>query len=193
MYFMKIYIPTNWGWYVAIFIIVGPLLLLTLIEPNWVARFLGIGFFYFLPPLIATWYVVSPRKHLRDIDDRKNVWPEYIVKRIGDKGVDVATKILCLVAGAWWIIALCVPLVKDIHLVISREAPITTVGEVTHKKNTLFISEQIVFNNEAITKPENTFYAWYFPLRYIMVGNEYEYMYLPNSRLILDAKLISEE
>jgi len=164
---------------------VGPYLLVSIIEPDWAGRLAGDALFYFAPPLLAFWYAFGPRKHLKDIGERRSLWPDYITKQIGTQRVDYATKALCFVGGLWWFIYLSLPLAADINLVINNDAPFVTIGQVTYTRGTLFISEQVELDSKY-----PRFEALYFAPRHIVEGNTYEFLYLPKTQLILDARTI---
>jgi|SRR3989344_5606744 len=179
----------NWTWYYAVLVIFGPFILAAFFEPDWIARLFGLSFFYIGLPVIGFWYAFGPRKNLGA--EGKTIWPTYITMHFGDKAY-LGTRIVILIFVGAMLMLLTIPYVKDSVAVIGTNAPLSGEGTVTYIKNTLFISNQIVFNNQPTTIPENKFYALYFPLRYLIQGNTYEFIYLPNTHIILDAKPLSK-
>ncbi len=191
---MKTYIPTNWGWYVATFIILGPFLFISFIEPDWLGRLIGLSFFFGIPPIIAFLYAFGPRKNLTDIAHRKNLWPQYIIKRIGERGVDIVTKVLCLIAGMWIVLFMSLPFARDVLFIIDNAGPKEKKMHVVENQGSSvagFVFREVVVDSYP-SGTENTFRAWYFSPRYIMQGKTYEFLYLPNTHIILDAKSVSE-
>jgi hypothetical protein len=82
-------------------------------------------------------------------------------------------------------------LAKDIGEIIFGNAPVTLTATVEQKSNGTapgsFFSSTIRFDNEP-SKPEGSFDAWFFPSRYLKIGETYEFIYLPNTHIILEAK-----
>lgn len=175
----------DWTWYFAVLVALGPILLTAILEPNWLARFVGLSLFFVGVPIVGLWFAFGPRKNLGS--EGRTIWPEYITKRFGDR-VYLGTRILILGLVITMIFLLSLNYLRDAVLVISGVAPLSRVGEVTYAKNSLFISEKITLDGHSPYAPGHSFNALYLPLRLIQVGSSYEFLYLPNSEIILDAR-----
>jgi hypothetical protein len=186
---MKIYIPVNWGWYVAVAVIFGPMVLIWTMEQNWMARLVSLLFFWgIIPIVILLWYSLGPSKNLVDIGKRRNIWPAYIIKIFGENGVDYLTRTLIFVAGLTYFMLAIFPLMKDMAFLLGNSVPIERTAYVAHTRSLSGnISEEVILETYPNTVDENDLTAWYFTPRHIMTGNTYTFLILPHSRIILEA------
>lgn len=83
---MKLYIPSNWGWYVATLILFGPLLTTNLINPSWVGRLIGLSFMFLMPSIVCIWTLFSKENFIIEKGSlvSKKLSPEYsnLISRI---------------------------------------------------------------------------------------------------------------
>jgi hypothetical protein len=72
------------------------------------------------------------------------------------------------------------------------EAPLVRVGVVAYKSGSALagvFSQDIIFD-EKYSRFDNTFHAEFFPPRFFVVGATYQIEYLPNTHMILQARLL---
>lgn len=178
----------HWGLYVALLVLFGPILLIWVIEPDWGARVVGMSLFVSIPPLICLCYALGPNQNLLDIGKRESIWPSYIIRRIGERGVDVVTKTLIFGAGLVLTALLTLPFFRDLLLIISHKAPIERTAYVVHTRSlSANISEEVVLDTYPELSDQDDLTAWYFAPRHIMKGNTYTFLILPHSRIIIEA------
>jgi hypothetical protein len=190
---MKIIIPINWGWYIAVIIIFGPIFLIWIVEPDWVARMVGMGLFFFIPPLICFWYAFGSKENLSSLRNGKNIWPDYIIKSFGGKVIGFVTRALIFVAGFAMCFFFTLPFTKDILLAISHKAPIERTAYVANTRSLSGnLSEEVTLNTYPQAVKEDIFTAWYFTPRHIVTGRAYKFLYIPNSHIILEAVEVSK-
>ncbi len=185
---MKIWIPINPLWYIAMVIIFGPFTIINFTEHDWVARLVSISILYIFSISLALYWGIDG-KVIKFRDDA------IFIKRFGKDKIIFIFRIILIVFGVIGIYSLLLPLIKDIILIKQEKAPLTRIGFValtSRRSLTGFMSEQVVLDNKYITK-ENSFTAYYFNPRFIQKGNTYEFLYLPNTHYILEAKLIKTE
>lgn len=180
---MKFSIPTSKGWYVAVILLFAPMVTIWAIEPNWLGRFIGLGFWFVLAPLLILWSALDPRVHFFRED-------AFLYKKFDKKRVEKVARIIVFVVGVLSSIFLVVPFSRDSIFLFSKN-PLTRTSLITDISGIGrgLIIEHIVLEKEVSTK-DNSFTAWYFPPRHIMQGNTYEFLYLPHTRIILEARLI---
>ena len=184
---MKIYIPTSPGWYVAIGIILGPLLSILLIQPEWLGRLVGISFFFLSAPFLAFWGALSPRvKFVRD--------DSWLHKRYDRRSVDIVARSCVFLAGVVALLILTVPFTKDLIAIANHQAPLSRVGLVTRTSGnalTGLVNERVALDRDFVDQ-DNSFSALFFPPRHIMQGNTYEFLYLLNTHIILEARRLPD-
>ncbi len=187
---MRIYLPKNPGWYGAATVLFGPFLIISAVEPEWVGRLVGISMWRIAAPLALLWIA------FRFAFTKKIDYPydaSWVYKRYGKEVVDGILRVGAVALAVVFFIIMTPPFLKDVLLVMKDEAPLTRVGFVaTTSQGKGLITEYITLDKYAGT-PDNSFSAWYFPPRHIMQGNTYEFLYLPNTHEILEARLITEK
>lgn len=179
----------DWTWYAAGLAIIGPFILVVLIDPDWLARLIGIVYFTFGIPAILFWYAFGPKRNLGS--EGRTIWPDYILKRFGDK-VFVGTRILLLGLAITSLYLMTIPLAKDIVVVVGSGQPLKQTQLVTQTRcnsMTGWILQHVTLSENNVINTEYS--AFYFPPRQIMQQNTYQFLYLPNSRIILDAESVS--
>lgn len=174
-------------------IIFGPVLSIVLIDPDWLGRILGLSALLCIPTIFTFVYGIGPIEKINKFLDRKHLWPEYIIKRVGLDGVDVLTKILCLILSGVLFYYLTLPFLKDVELIIKKEAPISMTALVsdTRRNSTSAGIFKSVTLEHGFEKKGN-FSTFYFDRQHIIKGKTYEFLYIPNTRIILDAKEVIE-
>lgn len=185
-------INKNWGWYAAAFAIFGPYILVLILEPDWFARLIGISYFAFGVPGALLWYAFGPRKNLGS--EGRTIWPSYILKRFGDK-VFLGTRLLLFGLALIALYLITIPLAKDILIIANSGQPLNQTKLVTQTRGnsiTGWVLEHVTLEGEGRVNVDE-YSAFYFPPRRIMQNNKYEFLYIPNSRIILDAKPISSQ
>jgi hypothetical protein len=178
----------HWGLYVALLILLGPIVLIWTIEPDWVARVVEMGIFVTVLPLICLWYAIGPKKNLLDVGRRTNLWPNYVISRLGKNGVDNMTRILIFLVGLMFALILTIPFAKDVLLISKHKAPIERTAYVANTRSLLAnISEEVILNTYPKAREEDHLTASYFTPHHIMTGNTYTFFILPHSHIILEA------
>lgn len=176
----------DWIWYAAAFAILGPFILIIVFDPDWLMRLIGVAYFSLGFPAILFWYAFGPKKNLGS--EGRTIWPKYILNRFGDS-VYTGTRILLAILAGISFYFLTLPLAVDLITVAQGKAPLNGSGTVTDVEGSSinsFIFQNINFNGD--NSIDGRFHTWYFLLGSIKYGNTYEFIYLPNTRVILDAK-----
>jgi hypothetical protein len=125
-------------------------------------------------------------KHIRDTAP--------LVKRYGKPRVLLVVRSVFLIVGVLSALTL-LPDLQDAIALSRGEAPLMRVGIVAHKSGSALagvFSQDIIFD-EKYSRPDNTFHAEFFPSRYFVVGATYEIEFLPNSHIILKARLVETD
>ena len=183
---MKIHIPTDPGWYVAAICIFAPMVMIAVIEPEWLGRLMGICLWFVFPPFYPILAALRRQEnYYRDSS------PLY--KRFHKEAVDEITRMLVLLIGIAGIWLLTVPTLKDLRDVVNNSAPLSRTGFVTRASGVGrgLVLESVVLDSYVGTD-ENSLTGFYFPPRHIMQGNTYEFLYLPNTRIILEAHRVPD-
>lgn len=183
---MKICLPSDKGWYVAVGAIILPIAVMYIIQPIWLARMIGIGMYYIFAPLALLGFVLY-----RSMDYFAANSSLYV--RFHKKKVDTVARIVVSIFAIFLLYSMFLPYMLDVIHVVRDGAPLsarsyverTRVGSLTG-----LIMEEVVVDSPVATS-ENTYTAYFFPPRYIVHKNTYEFYYLPHSRVILDAKLVN--
>jgi hypothetical protein len=176
------YIPTNWGWYVAVLVIFGPYLLIGTINPDWIARIVGLGFFYLLPIPILLWTFLQKENLLLG----KGNWFE---ERFSQVKIDLWSKVFLIVVSLIWIVTASIPYIQGVIKVIDNNA----LDEVTAKVLDVRTGTGALSVKLIIDKKPGNLSAGYFPRNSFEEGYTYKLWYLPNTAEVLDAELISTE
>ncbi|MEK7530667.1 MAG: hypothetical protein AAB573_02270 [Patescibacteria group bacterium] len=183
---MKLNLRTNWGWYAAVLAVIGPFILVLLIDPDWLARVVGLSLLFAGLSTIGFWLALGPQKNL-GVDGRV-MWPEYIIKVYGDN-VYLGTRLLILVLTVALVYFFTIPIAQDVIVTATRGGPESKVSTVVEIKSTLFIFQQISINDEPLVSGAETLYAWYFVPRQILANRTYVFQFLPNSRIVVGATM----
>lgn len=161
--------------YILIAIIFGPYIALQIFHPEWLVRFIA----------IATWGVYFTFSFLKEGLYKKNLMSAWHLKPPTNKTLLIEQ--ICLSGlGLIIFIFFLPPIIKDAIILISQ------------KENALIITQELVVQDAHIYIENvrfakypiigrNEFYAPFFSPRHIMQGKTYEFVYLPNSHLILEA------
>lgn len=179
---MKIYIPTNPLWYFAVLVLIAPFFAVNIIHPAWMVRLVAVSGLQVGVVMIGLYGALTLHKTIKE--------DAPLVKKYGKKRMVWIGRII-FVAFALFLSLNFPSLSKDIVAVVKGDAPVTRVGMIARARGsafTGFFMEDITLDNRYETL-ENSFSAPYFPLRYFEVGKTYEILYIPNTRIILDAKL----
>lgn len=183
---MKIYIPTSKSWYVAALVILMPIILVLFVEPAWAGRMAGISFGYVLLPILLLLFGLFRRQDYFGLDS-----PLY--KRFSKNTIDFVARSIVVIFAAFAIFSLSLPFLKDVYASLRGEVPLVQemyVANTRVNSITGLIMERVIVENNVETK-ENSYIAFFFSPSHIMHENSYEFLYLPNSRIILDARVIS--
>jgi len=177
---MKIYVPTNPFWYFAVLVLIAPFLAVQLINPAWIVRMLAIFILQIGAVLIGLYYGLTIHKTIKE--------DAPLVKKYGKQPMIWIVRIFLM--GFILFLSLNLPsLLKDFVSLVKSDAPLIKVAIIT-KRDGRLITDYINLDTEL--DASEPFTAWYFSPRYFKVGNTYEFLYLPNTRFILGARLIKE-
>jgi hypothetical protein len=185
---MRIYIPTNPGWYGAAAAIFGPFLTILLIEPEWLGRMVGVSILFVIAPLALLWIA------FRFAFTKKIDYPydsSWIYKRYGKEVVDAILRVGAVALAVAFFIIMSPPFLKDVLFVIMGEVPLKRTGLVIQTNQGKGLITEYLTIDVYVGTHDNSFSASYFPPRYIMQGNTYEFLYLPNTHEILEARLVT--
>lgn len=182
---MRLYLPTNPWWYIAVIVLFGPFFAVHFGKPEWLIRFISISVLDVTGIVAFLAHGLSKRIQMSEWRMKNPPLQKYISK----EKVLLSERIFLTTCGVAFIFILLPPLIKDGITLINGEAPIMTEGLVTYTRGSL--QQEVVLNN-APAGPDTSFSAWYFAPRHIMQGNTYEFLYLPNTRWILEARLVKE-
>lgn len=185
---MKRYVPKNLGWYEAVAVLFGPFVVILVFDTEWLGRLVAISLLFIVVPVSFLWVAFTKKK---DYLGRSS----WIYKRYGKEHADQVLRVIVMMLTVVFFITMTPPFLKDIALVVEGEAPLRRTSIVTSAdvaSLTGLISEELTLDEYTGT-PDNSFSALYFPPRHIMQGNTYEFLYLPNTHEILEARLISEK
>ena len=186
---MKIYIPTNPYWYIAVVVFFGPYFAGYIFSQIWVVKLFAISVFYLGIPLLFLVYGLT-NKLSKTINEEA-----YFIKKYGKKHVVLTGRIIFIFIGCVFLLLLP-SLIKDIIFISNNSFPLTRVAVITRQER-WGVPGGLIFTNIEINGMHDTsekkFDALYFPLRYFQVGDTYEFLYLPNTHWILEAHLINEK
>lgn len=170
----------HWGLYVIILCLFGADISCYLIEPDWVGRVIGRGFFYILPVPVAVWALFQKKNLLLG----KGNWFE---GSFAKNNVDFWTKVIIFCASIGWFYYMTVPYMKDVQLILENKAPgeiVISIIDVSSGKGALSVhltADGYPRYYRAYNFPRNTFEE----------GYTYKLWYLPNTQEVVDAELIS--
>lgn len=175
------YIPRNWGWYVAAWILFGPYVLIALMEDDVLARVIGLGFIPVGVTLALLWAVVSI-----DYDWlQPTKWLEKKIKNISKTKIFIFGKIILLM-----IFVIFLPItwdyLKDLSIFRQDKVPsvITSISDI--RTGTGALSVVLTVNTEP-----HRLDAYYFPRNTFEEGYTYKFWYLPNTKRVIKTELIS--
>jgi hypothetical protein len=183
---MKFWIPTNPFWYYAIIVLVIPFVVVNFVSQSWIARLLAYGGLVVGIPLIFLLYGLS--KHLAATT--KEDAP--LVKKYGKKRMVLIWRIILLALALLFAFPLVPNFARDVVATLRGVAPEVRDGVIAEKSGGAFTGyfEQTIVLDNAYSNPANTFTAFEMPSRDLVVGKKYEILYLPHSRIIVQAVLL---
>jgi hypothetical protein len=165
--------------YILVAIIFGPYIALQMFHPEWLVRFVSIIFWWFLATCmfisigISKKFALSGRVQL----------PSNFGKPT-NRGL-LISRIFAIFLGIIGLFFL-IPLLKDVVLLLEqKENGLVIVQESVAYDSSIYI--EWVRLVQYPSDGRNEFYAPFFSPRHIMQGKTYEFVYLPNSHLILEA------
>jgi hypothetical protein len=171
----------NIGVYIALLVLFGPILIIWAIEPDWVARVIGLSAYTFIIPFVPLYVSLTRRGDYFGLDS-----PLY--KKFNKRYVDNTARGLLFLFGIVAFNLLVVPFSKDTLLISNLSAPIERTSYVAHTRSLSGnISEEVILDTYPEVSKDDDLTAWYFTPRHIMTGNTYTFLILPNSRLIIEA------
>ena len=180
---MKIWMPTNPVWYVAVFVFFGPFIFEAIFGPSWIIKLLSISVLNIGITVLLFFFALTSR-----FSSLMEETP--FVKKWGKERVLAGMRLFFL---AWGLLMspVALDLTKDIGAVIAGAAPEVRTDMVVQKTSWTgeggYFVATIRFDSE-LAKPEGSYYALFFPVRHLQEGGTYEFLVLPNSKLILEAK-----
>jgi hypothetical protein len=183
---MRTYLRQNLLWYIAVAFVLGPYVLLNAFDLGWIVRMLA-----------ATLFMVSGGSMLLYWGLRESIVTSEmrgngpLVRRFGQRRVALAIRVILVAFGALLLIPYLISVGSDIEQIMEGRGPLVRVGTVT-RTNWGFVVKNIVLD-EQVERKQDSFFAWYFRPREIMVGDRYEFVYLPNTRQILEARIIEKQ
>jgi hypothetical protein len=180
---MKIYLPTNPLWYFAVIILVLPTVYLTLVHDHWLVRMVAYGSLVLGVPVILTSLALKKDLHSYISDDAP------LTRKFGKDVVVHAWRVFIILIAALFSIQLVPNFAKDMVFVAKAHTPSTVNGTVVDKNAnalSVFFYQRIILNDSS--QSEGNYGAFEFPLSFFIVGQSYKIMFLPYSRIILDAK-----
>lgn len=182
---MKIYVPVNAGWYIATLLLFGPIFLIAVIDPSWVGRFTSIIMWATIAPVYALVVGLNPRaKFLRDDS------PLY--KKFSKSNVDLFNRSVVLIFAVAFLCFFTLPVFKDVVAVVQDGAPLEITSMVPVANQGKFLIGETLELASSPGEESRTYYAYYFAPRFIMQGQTYDFSYLPNSHMIVDAQSVTE-
>lgn len=181
---MKIYIPKSSGWYMAVLFIFSPVVLLYVISPDWFARVIGVLLQAVFGLLILLWIIFGKKITLIKDDSP-------LISRFGKNKVVLFIKCIIIIFTLFAFKTTCLPIFKDVLVLVNTKTPIEKTATVTSTQQGLGLIFETVTLDSSVGTKENMFQAYYFSPRHIMQGNTYKFLYLPNSRFIIEANLVN--
>ncbi len=175
------YIPLNWGWYAAAVLLFGPYVLISLMNDDVQARMIGLGFIPIGVTFTLLWAVLSV-----DYDWlQPTEWLENKLKNVSKKTIFIYGKIFLLgifllfLSPTW-------DYLKDVAVFRQDKVPsiITSISDI--RTGTGALSVVLTFTNEP-----KRLDAYYFPRNTFEEGYTYKLWYLPNTKRVIKAELIS--
>lgn len=182
---MKIYVPVNIGWYIATLLLFGPILLIAVVDPSWVGRFISIIMWATVAPAYAL--VVGLNPHSKFLRDNSPLY-----KRFSKSNIDLFNRSAVLVFAVAFLYFFTLPVFKDAVAIAQDKAPLEITSMVPAANQGKFLIGETLELASSPSAESKTYYAYYFAPRFIMQGQTYEFLYLPNSHMIVDARLINE-
>ena len=179
---MKIYLPTSPLWYFAVIILVIPTAVLTLAYDHWLVRMAAYGSLVLGIPVILLSLALKKDLHSYISDDAP------LVRNFGKNVVVYAWRVVIILIATLFSIQLVPNFAKDIIFVAQAHTPSTVNGTVVDKKaNSLsvFFYQRIILNDSS--QSGGNYGAFEFPLNFFIVGQSYKIIFLPYSKIILDA------
>src|SRR5438309_4878868 len=168
---------------IAVLTIFGPYVAVRFIGPAWAVKFVLIVLGTTTLTLGTILFGVNG--HLEE------KWPENasLVKKYGKRRVVWVVRVFALSVGLFLFLYGTIPETRDVIAVTQGEAPLMRVGRILEMHYTTlgwFISRSVTLDENS-DQSGTSFTTLYFPIRYIEVGNTYEFLYLPNTHYILEA------
>jgi hypothetical protein len=134
-------------------------------------------------PAIFLWYACKYNLQIY-IDDNAP-----LVKKYGKRRIGYVWRILLIVPAVLFALPLLPNLMKDTAYVMKNHMPARSVGVVDSKKANAFTSLFYQRLSMSAGVESGSYGAFEFPLNFFKIGDTYEITYLPNSKIILQARL----
>jgi hypothetical protein len=180
---MKLCIPTNPFWYYAFFVLIAPLLITSSLSDHWFIRLAAYCAIVVGLPAISLWYACKYNLESYITDNAP------IVKKYGKRKIAYVWRMLLIVFAVLFALPLLPNLIKDTAYVTQNHMPAHSIGVVEGKKANAFTSLFYQRLSMSIGAESGSFGAFEFPLNFFKIGSKYEITYLPNSKIILQARL----
>lgn len=169
----------NWSWTLGaiLSITVVPYIVIPHVEPQWIARLFFITAF----DVIGGWLIIT--QFIIGL-----ALPEYIHRFFGARNRKITLVSfwygLSGLFVLFWVVQFFIPLYKDL-LIVRDENISTKIATITSSRS--YPIEYL--DLDPLPTPNNnaSFNALFFPPRYLVQGKTYEFKFLPNTHLILEA------
>jgi hypothetical protein len=149
--------------------------------PQWFGRTIATSMFIVLMPAFMLWYGLSPRTKMIGASGKLSQ-PQYDSVR---PTIEKNIRVFFVLVGVVSFVYLTVPFGTDLVRLMGDEKPLNITGAVKDKSVPLFglwfLNQAVHISQETKVK-YNLYYSWK-PLR---VGETYQFVVLPRSRVILE-------
>jgi len=174
------------------FLFVFPFILLSLPGiPQWLERTIAVSIFIFLMTAGVFWYGLSPKSKIIRASGKLSQ-PQYDNVR---PTIERSLRILTILFGVFVCVYLTFPWCVDLARLARGGKPLRIAGTVKHKSVPLFglwFVEQTVRVSQETNQTNRNYYLYY-SLKPFRVGETYELVVLPRSRVIVEFREASRE
>ncbi len=169
------------GLITVLLLLLGPYILVLFIEPIWLARVLGQGL----------WSILIIPIGIILLFEKVNIFfgpGNWLEKSFKKSKLDFWTKVAIFVLTLLGFYGLTVPYIKDVKMLIKNNQPEEIVVTVIDTRTGVgAMSVKLTLEQF----PGSIFSAYYFPRNSFDMGYTYKIWYLPNTKRIVDAELIT--
>lgn len=176
--------PRNPLWYIAVTALLGPYLAIYFLEPDWLIRYITTSIF--LVGVSSGCLTAGLSRGVYELTKIKSKW---LNKKFGEPATraDFVGRAILFTVGVCGLIYFLPPIIKDSNSILQGDAPRVSSDVIVES------DYHIIVKSIRPSSSDEYYFAWHFPPRSFKLGDTYELKYLPNTKFILEAKLINKQ